>query len=90
MKNVVGPKIQKLRQSQNPRITQADLAARLQALGLEIDQTALSRIEHGERQVTDIEIIAISQALDTGVAELFENAKLPEPTNPPEPDAETV
>jgi len=36
--------------------------ARLQAMGVDMDQSALSRIENGERQVTDVEILAICEA----------------------------
>ena len=89
MKNVVGPKIQQLRRNARPKVTQADLAARLQSLAIEIDQTALSRIEHGERQVTDVEIIAISQALEVKVEALFDGAELPDLPNHLEPEKAT-
>ena len=75
MKNVVGPRIKDLRGRRLPRTTQEELAARLQALGVDIDQTALSRIENGERQVTDMEIVGICQALGVSVSDLFEGLR---------------
>ena len=77
MKNVVGPRIREARYRGGQRVTQEELAARLQALGVDIDQTGLSRIENGDRQVTDIEILAICQALGIDAGHLFASAKLP-------------
>lgn len=71
MKNVVGPRIRELRRQGSPATTQEELVARLQATGIDIDQSALSRIENGERQVTDIEILGICNALGVGVEEMF-------------------
>ena len=47
----------------NPRITQEELAARIQVLGLRGDQTAISKIEAGRRPVLDVEVVAFSKAL---------------------------
>ncbi len=52
-------------------MTQEQLAARLQTLGLALDRTAISKIEGGRRPVTDIEIVAICRALSIDVAALF-------------------
>jgi len=70
-KNLVGPRIRSLRR-RSPGISQSALAERVQALGVDIDQTALSRIERGERQVTDLEIVAIARALGVRIVDLFE------------------
>ena len=56
-------------------ITQTDLVARLQLLGAMIDQSTLSKIENGQRPVTDIEIVALAKALRVPVSWLFEEAK---------------
>lgn len=74
MKNVVGPRIRDARRGKGHRVTQVELAARLQAMGLEIDQSAISKIENGERLVTDIEIVAICQALGISPGSLFTQA----------------
>ena len=72
MRNVVGPRIRQARYRSGTRITQAELAARLQVLGIEVDRTAVSKIETQRRPVTDIELIAICKALGIEVGSLFE------------------
>ena len=71
MRNVVGPRIRQARYRSDQRITQEQLAARLQSLGIKIDRTAISKIEAGTRPVTDVEIVGICQALGITVATLF-------------------
>jgi len=80
MKNVVGPRIREARYRRGQKVSQEELAARLQAMGVSIEQTALSSIENRERQVTDIEIIAICRALGADIAEVFFQAELPPPS----------
>ena len=67
----MGPRIQEARYRSGQKVTQEQLAARLQSLGIEIDRTAISKIEAGRRPVTDIEIEGICQALGIKVATLF-------------------
>jgi len=71
MRNVVGPRIREARYRSGQKVTQQELAARLQTLGIDLDRTAISKIEAGRRPVTDMEIIAICKALGTNVATLF-------------------
>ena len=71
MRNVVGVRIREARYRGGQKITQQELAARLQTLGLDIDRTAISKIESGRRPITDVEIIAICKALDIKVVTLF-------------------
>ena len=71
MRNVVGPHIREARYRAGQKVTQQQLAARLQTLGLDLDRTAISKIESGRRPITDIEIIAICKALGIKVANLF-------------------
>ena len=40
-------------------------------MGVDLDRTAISKIETGTRSVTDVEIVAICKALDIEVASLF-------------------
>ena len=56
----------------NPPITQKDLAARLQVLGLTTEQAAISKIENRQRPVTDIETAKLAEALNVSVAWLHE------------------
>ena len=70
-KNIVGPRVKQARKSTKPQITQLELVARLQSLGLSIDQSGLSKIENGQRPVNDIEVTALAKALKVSVAWLF-------------------
>ena len=63
MKNVVGPRVVEARRTAKPPISQMDLVARLQLRGIMITQSALSKLEHGLRPVTDIELLALAKAL---------------------------
>ena len=68
------PVIRKLRLAAHPRVTQEDLVARLGVRGLQLDRTALLRLESGERRITDIEIIGIAAALKVPVERLFRSS----------------
>jgi len=70
-RNVVGDRIRQARKAGRPPITQIDLVARLQILGMPIDQSGLSKIESGRRPVTDVEVIALAKALKVSVAWLL-------------------
>ena len=45
------------------RISQADLAARMQVKGVFIEREAISKIETGDRFVTDYELMVFSDVL---------------------------
>ena len=71
-KNIVGTRIRKARTDAKPPMTQLDLVARLQIEGLkDIDQPTVSRIEKGERLITDYEIKAMAKALKVSVGWLL-------------------
>ena len=70
-RNVVGDRVRQARKAARPPITQIDLVARLQILGMQIDQSGLSKIESGRRPVTDVEVIALAKALKVSVAWLL-------------------
>ena len=72
MKNVVGPRIQELRHRAGHKVTQAELAARLQAMGINVDRSTIAKIETGTRPLTDVEIIGICKALNIKVSTLFD------------------
>lgn len=71
-RNIVGSKVSQARRMANPPITQTDLVARLQLLGIKIDQSGVSKIESGQRPVSDIEVVALAKALRVSVAWLLE------------------
>ena len=71
-KNIVGVRVREARKATIPLITQTDLVARLQVLGITIDQSGLSKLEGGQRPVSDIEVAALAKALNVSVSWLFE------------------
>jgi transcriptional regulator with XRE-family HTH domain len=71
-KNIIGTRVVEARRTAKPRITQTDLIARLQLEGMTIEQPALSKIEHGQRPVTDIELVALCKALKVSSAWLLQ------------------
>lgn len=71
-KNIVGVRIRQARKSAKPPITQTDLVARLQLQYMNIDQSGLSKLENGQRPVSDIEVLALARALTVSVGWLLE------------------
>jgi transcriptional regulator with XRE-family HTH domain len=70
-RNLIGERVRKARLACHPPVTQEDLAGRLAAREITIDQTAISRIENQTRYLMDYEIVAIAKALKVSVAYLF-------------------
>jgi transcriptional regulator with XRE-family HTH domain len=73
-RNVVGPRVRQARKLARPPVSQVDLAARLQLLGLRIDQSAISKMEQGRRPVLDTEVVALAKALKVSAAWLLGEA----------------
>ena len=69
LNNVCGKNIANLRG--NMKISQRELADRMQLVGIDIDKNAIQRIECGKRFVTDIEIIAFSKVFDVTFDDLL-------------------
>ena len=63
------------RKAARPPVTQADLAARLQVQGIKLDRVAISKIEIGYREVTDVEVSGIAKALGVPLNWLFDEDK---------------
>lgn len=61
-KNASGKQIKALRA--RDRLSQRDLAHRLQLAGLDMDKNAITRIETGKRCVTDLELMALARIFD--------------------------
>jgi transcriptional regulator with XRE-family HTH domain len=70
-RNLIGERVRKARLACNPAVTQEDLAGRLAARGISVDQTAISRIENQTRYLMDYEIVALAKSLRVSVAYLF-------------------
>ena len=56
LNNICGKNISLLRQ--NLKLSQREIADKMQLIGIDIDKNAIQRIECGKRFVTDIEIVA--------------------------------
>ncbi len=69
LNNVCGKNISKLRTEL--KISQRELADRMQLVGIDIDKNAIQRIECGKRFVTDIEIIAFTKIFDVSFDKLL-------------------
>lgn len=64
-KNLCGDRVREARLKR--RLSQADLAARLQVEGVTMERDSLSRIEIGTRFVTDYELLVFSKVLGVSV-----------------------
>lgn len=60
-RNISGARVRQKRIER--KITQAELAARVQCEGVALEQDAISRIELGQRMVQDYELRALSEVL---------------------------
>lgn len=69
LNNLCGRKIAELRTAL--KISQRELADRMQLVGIDVDKNAIQRIECGKRFVTDIEIVAFARVFDVSFDELL-------------------
>ena len=69
-KNVIGPQIKRFRQA--AKLTQTQLAEKLQLEGYEFDRLTVGRIESGKRFVPDYEVKALANILHVSLDQLFE------------------
>lgn len=67
--NLCGTRIARFRIEM--KISQRELADRLQLVGLDMDKNAVQRIEAGKRFVTDIELVGLSKVLKKTFEELL-------------------
>ena len=68
-KNVIHAQLRRYRELRE--LTQDQVAAKLQVMGVNIDQQALSRIEHNQRMVTDYELACLCQVLQVSEQDLL-------------------
>lgn len=69
--NICGHKLQILRKQLSPKVSQRAFAEKLQLQGIDLDKNAIQRIECGKRFVTDIELKAFAEILNTTTDELL-------------------
>lgn len=69
LNNICGKNIAKFRIAL--KISQRELADKMQLVGIDIDKNAIQRIECGKRFVTDIEIVAFAKVFNVCLEELL-------------------
>lgn len=69
MNNVIGKYVKEIREKQG--LTQEQLAIRIEMAGWQVDRFIVSKIERGDRQVSDFEAQLIAKALKVSIANLF-------------------
>ncbi|MBR5827230.1 MAG: helix-turn-helix transcriptional regulator [Clostridia bacterium] len=73
LNNICGKNIARLRTEL--KLSQRELADRMQLVGIDIDKNAIQRIECGKRFVTDIEIVAFSKIFSVEYKDILEPQK---------------
>ena len=73
-RNLVGANLRKARLSNG--LSQEQLIAQLNLLGLDLDRTSLSRIENQNREVYDYELVYFSKALKINIVDLYDDIDL--------------
>ena len=71
-KNIIGSRVRKARKES--QITQMELAAQLQLLGITIDRSGIAKLESARRPASDIEVAAIAKVLKVPIPWLFEES----------------
>lgn len=69
LNNICGKNIMVLRK--NLKLSQRQLAEKMQLIGIDIDKNAIQRIECGKRFVTDIEIVAFADIFNISIEDLL-------------------
>src|SRR5579863_5455420 len=70
-RNLIGGKVRQARLKCSPAVSQEDLAGRLAAQEIDLDRSAISRIEGQARYVMDYEAAALARCLKVTVGWLF-------------------
>lgn len=67
--NICGENITRYRKEM--KLSQRALADKLQLIGLDVDKNAVQRMESGQRFITDIELVFLSEALGVTIHRLY-------------------
>ena len=68
-KNLIGPRVRELRRAKG--LSQEQMAAQLQLLGMDSERGVVKRIENGSRFVTDLELCLLAEYFQVSVTELL-------------------
>lgn len=63
MRNIVGKRVKEARILAQPKLTQEELAIKLQMQDWSINRVGIAKIEAGIREVTDVEVVKLSKVL---------------------------
>jgi len=69
-KNVCGTNLKKIRQ--HSKLSQTQLAAKSQLLGLDIDKKIICLIENDKRHIHDYELVTLAEALKVPIGYLID------------------
>lgn len=72
-KNLIARRLVGLRQAN--RLSQRDLAYKLQLAGYDMDKNVITRIENNQRYVTDLELKAIAEVFQVSYEYLLDGEK---------------
>lgn len=70
-KNIISNSLKRIRLER--KLTQGELAAKMQTLGTSMDQQMISKIEKNARIVTDYELACFCRVLGVGVNEILQD-----------------
>lgn len=73
-RNLIGTNLKNIRKHNN--LSQEQLIAQLNLLGLDLDRTSLSRIENHNREVYDYELVYFSKALKVNILDLYKDIEI--------------
>lgn len=65
--NISGNRIRVARLLRKPPMSQQELLAKLQNEGIDISQSTLSKIENGDRYITDVELKVFAKILKVSI-----------------------
>ncbi len=77
-RNISGQRICVARMMRHPRMSQAELVAQLSTkYQIDMSVNTLSKLENGDRYITDMELVAISKILQVSTAWLLGETNVP-------------
>lgn len=74
-RNIIGENLKSLRLEK--RLSQDQLASKLHLLGLNLDRSAISRIENYSREVYDYEMLYFAIALNVDIINFYKDISVP-------------
>ena len=74
--NIIGPRVRQVRKQL--KLSQDELAAKMQVKNIDVTQRVISRIETQERFVADFELRALAEILDVDIYWLLGQEMIPQ------------